>query len=107
MALSFLGDVLPAKEAERMGMIYKCVPDAELMKETMIIAEQLAKGPTIAFVETRKLFDSAWTKTLPQQLEDEKRVQSELADMPDFTIGVKRFQRKSKEEFTGSRKARL
>ena len=49
-ALEFLftGDFLEAKEAERLGVLNRLVPAAELEKETMALAGKLASGPPIA-----------------------------------------------------------
>ena len=101
--MSLLGEPLGAKQAVDIGLIYKCVPDADLMKETLKIAEQLAKGPTIAFYETRRMFDEGDRKSFTDQVDDEMRIQGELGDMPDFMIGVKKFRGQSKEPFTGRR----
>lgn len=103
MSMSLLAEPISAKEAERIGMIYKCVPDAELQAQALAIAQKLAAGPTIAFVETRKLLDASWMQTLPRQLDAELKAQSDLGDMPDFTIAIRRFRGKGKEPFTGQR----
>jgi enoyl-CoA hydratase/carnithine racemase len=44
----FTGDFLEAKEAERLGLLNKLVPAAELEKETMSLARRIANGPPIA-----------------------------------------------------------
>ncbi|MBI4304076.1 MAG: enoyl-CoA hydratase/isomerase family protein [Chloroflexi bacterium] len=44
----FTGDFLEAKEAERIGVLNRMVPAAELEKETMTLARKIASGPPIA-----------------------------------------------------------
>jgi len=44
MGLALLGEKLPAEEAERLGLIWKCVDDAQLMDEAGTIAAALGAG---------------------------------------------------------------
>src|SRR5262245_22250749 len=48
MALAMTGDRLSAEDAERWGLVWKCVDDAQLMPEAEKIARSLASGPTRA-----------------------------------------------------------
>ena len=101
LALALLGDAIDAREAERIGLIWKCVPDAELMKQALVIAERLAKGPTLAFHRTRTMFDKSWTNTFQHQVDEELKTQEFLANSPDYQIGVKAFRTKTVLPFTG------
>jgi len=47
--LYYLSDRLDAKEAERLGLVNKVVPDAALESETRALAQRLASGATVAF----------------------------------------------------------
>lgn len=42
------GDLIPAAEAERIGLVNHVVPADKLMEEAMAFATRLAKGPTLA-----------------------------------------------------------
>src|SRR5258706_6007165 len=46
MALAMTGDRLSAEDAERWGLIWKCVDDANLKPESEKLSRALAKGPT-------------------------------------------------------------
>lgn len=91
LASALTGDAIAAKEAERIGMIYKCVPNPDLMKETMALAEKLDRGPTLAFYQTRLAFDKGLDNTFQQQVDLEREIQGLLGDAPDFLTGVKKF----------------
>ena len=47
--LYYLSDRVDAKEAERLGLVNKVVPDASLVAETRALADRLASGATVAF----------------------------------------------------------
>jgi 2-(1,2-epoxy-1,2-dihydrophenyl)acetyl-CoA isomerase len=47
--LYYLSDRVDAKEAERLGLVNKVVPDAALVAETRALADRLASGATVAF----------------------------------------------------------
>jgi 2-(1,2-epoxy-1,2-dihydrophenyl)acetyl-CoA isomerase len=49
LELYYLSERLDAKEAERLGLVNRVVPDAALEDETRKLAEQLASGPTVAY----------------------------------------------------------
>ncbi len=47
------GDLIPAPEAERIGLINKVVPSGEVMEAAMNMARRLADGPTMAIQWTK------------------------------------------------------
>ncbi|MFJ8821449.1 enoyl-CoA hydratase/isomerase family protein [Streptomyces sp. NPDC102467] len=57
--LMFFGDALPAAEAERIGLVNRVVPDAELAKTARAWAERLATGPTRALALTKQLVNAS------------------------------------------------
>src|SRR5580700_678604 len=59
LGLTMLGDKLPAPDAERIGLIWRCVPDEQLTAESQGLAHKLAAMPTRALVATRRCIDSA------------------------------------------------
>ena len=52
--LYFTGDLIDAREAERIGMVNRVVPDDELAAETRSLAERIAKGPPIALARMKQ-----------------------------------------------------
>src|SRR5690606_8979300 len=57
LALAMLGDKLTAEDAERMGLVWKCVDDAALQAEVGSLALRVAAMPTRALVATREALD--------------------------------------------------
>ena len=54
MALAMLGDKLPAEEAERIGLVWKCVDDDALAEHARGLATRLAAMPSKALAATRE-----------------------------------------------------
>ena len=90
-AMAALSETVSAADAEQCGLIYKTVPDDELMTKAQTIAAQLAALPTDALVTLRLLFDAAEHNTLEQQLALEGAQQSRLGATADYAEGVKAF----------------
>ena len=91
IGLAMTGDKLPAEEAERIGLIWKCVDDAALADTTMALAAKLAGMPVRALAHTRQAIDAALPMDYASALSQEARVQGELSRGADFAEGVQAF----------------
>ena len=91
MALALLGDKMPADEAQRIGLIFRCVDDAALGAEAMALAQRLAVMPVRALAETRRAFSQADHLTLSEALSLEGDVQRRLGASGDYLEGVSAF----------------
>ena len=100
-ALMMLGDKVSAADAERMGMIYKVVADADLQEAAMQLATTLGNMPTVGIGLTKRLLNESATNDLSKQLDMEKIVQAKAASTYDYNEGVKAFLEKRKPEFKG------
>lgn len=100
LGLAMLGDKLPATEAERIGLIWKCVEDAALADEVAKLAQRLAAMPVKALAETRAAIDGAQHLTLDQALDAEAVVQARLGSAHDYLEGVAAFGAKRAAVFT-------
>ena len=100
LGLALLGDKLPAEEAERMGLIWRCVDDAALMEQAQALAQRLAGMPTKALVATRQAMDEAQQLDLPHALTAEAKLQRELGSAHDYQEGVAAFGAKRAPVFT-------
>jgi 2-(1,2-epoxy-1,2-dihydrophenyl)acetyl-CoA isomerase len=94
LALALTGDKLSAVDAERFGMIWQVVDDADLPAQALALAEKLAALPSQALVATRHALDAAQSTTLADALSLEARVQGDLGRAHDFAEGVAAFQQK-------------
>jgi len=100
LELAMLGDKLPAAEAATLGLITRCLPDAELMPEALALALRLAAMPTKALVETRRAMDAALLTGYADALAAETELQSRLGRGADYAEGVAAFQQKRAPVFT-------
>ena len=94
LALALTGDKLSAADAERFGMIWQVLDDAELPAQALALADKLAAMPSKALVATRQALDASQSLSLADALSLEARVQGELGRAHDFAEGVAAFQQK-------------
>ena len=100
-ALAMLGDKVNAEEAERIGMIYKCVTLDEFNETIGKLAHKLANMPTKALGMIKELFNKSMTNTLEEQLAMESKYQIEAAQAEDYAEGVAAFIEKRQPNFKG------
>jgi 2-(1,2-epoxy-1,2-dihydrophenyl)acetyl-CoA isomerase len=96
-----LGDRISAEEAERMGMIYRVLPDETFMEEVDKIAQTLAEMPTKGLAFTKQALNLSMEQGFEQQLNTEDSLQQKAAATNDFKEGVDAFMGKRKPEFRG------
>ena len=102
-ALALLGEPIPAAQAAEWGLIWRALPDADLMPEARRLAHQLAALPTYAVELTKQAFAQSATNTLPQQLDLERDLQHQAGRSPDHAEGLRAFAAKQTPTFTGRR----
>lgn len=100
-ALAMLGDKVPAEQAERWGMIWKCVDDDQLMAEAGALAAHLATQPTKGLALIKRALAASSTNTLDQQLDLERDLQRLAGRTADYREGVGAFMAKRSPNFQG------
>ena len=101
MGMALLAERVSAEDAERWGLIWKCVDDAQLMDEANALARALAAGPTHTYGMIKKALYASSGNTLEQQLDLERDFQREVGRHGDYREGVAAFLEKRKPAFTG------
>ncbi|HLS79822.1 MAG TPA: 2-(1,2-epoxy-1,2-dihydrophenyl)acetyl-CoA isomerase PaaG [Steroidobacter sp.] len=101
LGLALLGEKLPAEQAAQWGLIWRCVDDAELAPSVDALAAQLAQAPTRGLARTKQAIYESWSRTLEQQLDQERDFQRELGRSTDYAEGVAAFAEKRTPTFTG------
>jgi 2-(1,2-epoxy-1,2-dihydrophenyl)acetyl-CoA isomerase len=82
-------------------MIWKAVPDADLMNEASALAKKLAQMPTKAIALTKQALNRGLSGTLDTQLDTENELQSIAGRSHDYNEGVQAFLEKRKPVYKG------
>lgn len=100
-ALMMLGDKISAAEAEKLGMIYKVLPDDSFAADAQRMAQTLAQMPTVGLALTKELLENSINNDLEDQLHDEEIFQNRAGRTADYREGVQAFLEKRKPHFKG------
>lgn len=100
--LAFFADIIDAGEAERIGLVNRVLPDAELDSFVDDWAQRLAAGPPIAIAMTKRMLNNSSNVTLEQALDDEGFAQTvNIAGTKDTTEAFLAFAQKRHPTFKG------
>jgi 2-(1,2-epoxy-1,2-dihydrophenyl)acetyl-CoA isomerase len=99
--LVFLAEAVTAPEAQRLGLISRVVPDAELHDAARELAERLAAGATRAIGASKMLLNRAFESDLATALDEEATAQAGVSLTEDFREGVRAFVEKRDPKFLG------
>ncbi|MEP6869062.1 MAG: enoyl-CoA hydratase-related protein [Novosphingobium sp.] len=96
-----LAERIPAAQALDWGMIYKVVPDADLLSEAKALAARLATGPTVSYGLIRQAIQAASSSTYDEALLVEEEAQRISGNSADCAEAVSAFLEKRTPVFRG------
>lgn len=99
--LALLAEILPAREAERIGIVNRVVPDAELDKFVGEWAAKLAAGPPIALQMTKRMITTGLSMSMSEALHWESMAQTVTGGTQDTAEAMRAFVEKRKPAFKG------
>ncbi|MEU4873901.1 enoyl-CoA hydratase-related protein [Streptomyces sp. NPDC021608] len=99
--LMFFGDALTATDAERLGLVNRVVPDAELDKTARDWAMRLAAGPTRALALTKQLVNASLESDRATAFAAEAAAQEINMTTRDAQEGVASFVERRATDFRG------
>ena len=99
--LLFTGRAMTAQEGERWGFFNKLVGAETLAQEALMLARQLAAGPTFAHGITKTQLNQEWSMSLEQAIESEAQAQAMCMQTRDFERAYRAFVAKERPVFEG------
>src|SRR5690349_1000287 len=100
--LLFLGDIIQADYAERIGLFGRVVAPEQCLPEAQALAERLASGPAFAHAMTKQMLESEHGMTLDQAIEAEAQAQAICMQHPDFRAAYDAWVAKRPIVFAGA-----
>jgi enoyl-CoA hydratase/carnithine racemase len=99
--LVWTGDMLDAKQAERIGLVTMVVPHEELGSATRELAEKIVKGPPLAIRKAKLAIYEGLKLSLEEALKFTSPFNKELMASEDHKEGARAFLEKREPVFKG------
>ncbi len=99
--LFFLGDIVDATEAERIGLVNRVVTHDELMTQVNELAARIAHGPLTSYRYMKANVNLAMSTDFRTLLDREAETHLRCGETEDHQEGVRAFLEKRQPNFTG------
>jgi len=96
-----MGEMIPAAEALRIGLVNRMVPAARLEEETRSFATRLASIPLQPFLAAREAVRRSFSSSLSAMLVYERHAQEQCWESEDAAEGFRAFLEKRSPRFAG------
>jgi enoyl-CoA hydratase/carnithine racemase len=101
LLMLWTGDIVDAREAEKLGLVTMVVPHEDLETTTMELAEKLAKSAPLAIQRDKRAVYDGLKMDLDETLTYAERVSLELRQTKDHQEGATAFVEKREPVFRG------
>jgi 2-(1,2-epoxy-1,2-dihydrophenyl)acetyl-CoA isomerase len=101
LELAFTGEIIDAREAERIGLVTRVVPHEDLIKVTYELASKIARAPSVAIELMKRGMYRAVGGDYNAQLDFESYAQRVCFQTEDFKEATDAFMEKREPRFQG------
>ena len=99
--LAFFADMVDAAHAERLGLVNRVVPNAEIDAFVDDWAQRLAQGPPIALASTKRMLNESYEMSMAKALAEEGAAQTVNFGTKDTAEAIAAFVEKREPKFNG------
>jgi enoyl-CoA hydratase/carnithine racemase len=100
--LLYTGRFMTAEEGERWGFFSRIVTPERVLAEALVLARQVAEGPTFANTMTKRMLAMEWAMSVEEAIEAEAVAQALCMTTADFERAFVAFSKKVKPVFQGN-----
>lgn len=91
-----------AERALELGLVTELAPEASFAEHALAFAQSVARMPQHALAETKRLLNAAFTRSLSEQLEAERRAIARSANGPEGREGLRAFVEGRKPDYAAA-----
>ena len=100
--LLFTGRSMSSEEGAAWGFFNRLVAPESVLEESLLLARELAGGPTFAHAMTKKMLHEEWDMPIDVAIDAEAEAQAICMQTEDFSRAYRAFAAKQKPQFEGN-----